>query len=472
MKAAKQDIKSGFKWSFIGFFIQKGLALITGILLARLLTPEEFGLLGMANVFLALFQVLVESGFGYTIIRAKELNSKLINTSLFLNVIFGFVFFLIFYRSASLISLFFKEPRLIFVIQLLSSIVIINSFRVVPLSINIRDLKFKQRVKIDILSSVIGGIVGITLAIMGYGVKSLILQMIVSSLITTVLHNYIAKISYKVEINIEQVKIIWKTSHRIIFNQILSTIFNNLNNLVIGKYFSSGQLGYYNRAQSFQKLVQNSTIQMTQRAIFPVLSKIESKKDTLILTRQTVSKLAIVAMPVTLFLGAIGGNLIIVLLTDKWAQSIEYLVLLSICSCVFVPQMVYINALKANDDKMYFKSESISKIIRLSLLIVSIPFGIKGIIIGQIIQVILVNLISGHLLNKMLEDYTLKKQLLDYYKPLISATLIALMVYQVGHYLNFNRMVELILQFGLFGGLYFFHCKLQGINLFKLLKLK
>lgn len=469
---AKQEIKTGFKWSLIGFFFQKGLTLITGIVLARLLTPAEFGLLGMASVFLALIQVLVESGFGYTIIRTTELSEKLINTSLVLNVVFGLFFFVICYVSAPLVASFFGEPQLIPVIELLSVIIVINSFRVVPLSLNIKDLKFKDRAKIDIISNVIGGIVGISMAYLGYGVASLVWQMIVSSIVTTLAHNYIAKISYKLEISLKEIKFIWKTSHRIFFNQILSTLFNNLNNIVIGKYFSTGQLGFYNRAQSFQRLVQNSTVQMTQRAIFPVFAKIESKKETLSLTRQTVVKLAIIAMPIILFLGAIADNLIIVLLTDKWSQSIDYLVLLSILSCIFVPQMVYINVLKANDDKMFFKSENISKIIRLILLILSIPYGIKGIIIGQIIQVVIVNFVTGSFLNKLLCNYNVKSQILDYIKPLMSALVITLLVYAFSYFLNLDRLIELGMQFALFGIMYIFHCKRHDINLFKLLKAK
>ena len=137
---AKQEIKTGFKWSLIGFFFQKGLTLITGIVLARLLTPAEFGLLGMANVLLALIQVLVESGFGYTIIRTKELSQRLINTSLVLNVVLGIFFFVVFYVSAPLMASFFDEPKLIPVIELLSVIIVINSFRVVPLSLNIKEI--------------------------------------------------------------------------------------------------------------------------------------------------------------------------------------------------------------------------------------------------------------------------------------------------------------------------------------------
>jgi O-antigen/teichoic acid export membrane protein len=467
---AKQDIKAGFKWSFVGFVFQKGLTLVTGIILARLLSPEEFGLLGMANVFLALFQVLVESGFGYTIVRAKELSEKLINTSLVLNVLIACVMFILFYAFAPIISGFFNAPDLIPVIELLSVIIIINAFRIVPLNINVRDLKFKERAKIDVISNIIGGAVGITLALLGYGVSSLVWQMIVSSLVTTFAHNYIAKIKYKFQIDKEQVRVIWKTSHRILFNQILSTIFNNLNKIVIGKYFSAGDLGFFSRAQSFQKLVQNSTVQMTQRAIFPVFAKIESKKETLVLTRQTISKLAIIAMPIILLLGAIADNLIIVLLTDKWSQSIEYLVLLSILSCVFVPQMVYINVLKANDDKLFFKSELISKIIRFTLLIVSIPFGIKAIILGQIIQVIIVNFISGRFINKLLEDYSIKKQISDFLKPLIFALVIALSVFSIGYFLNTEKLVELVLQLLVFGILFIFHCRLQGVNLFNFFK--
>lgn len=467
---AKQEIKTGFKWSFIGFFVQKGLTLITGVILARLLSPEEFGLLGMANVFLALFQVFVDSGFGYTIIRTKDLNARLINTSFSLNIVIGVITFIFFYFSAQIISDFFNAPNLVPVIQLLSVVIIINSLRIVPLNINVRELKFKERARIDILANIIGGIVGITLAFLDYGVLSLVWQMIISSAVTTFAHNFVAKISYKIEIHIDEVKTIYKTSHRILFNQILSTIFNNLNNIVIGRYYTAGDLGFYNRAKSFQKLVQNSTVQMTQRAIFPVFSKIDSLTETYIITRETVRKLSLLAMPIILFVGAIADNFIIVLLTDKWAESINYLVLLTIYSSLFVPQMVFINVLKANDDKLFFRSEYISKIIRLTLLIVAVPFGISAIIISQIVQVFIVNFISGHLLNKFLKEYTIKNQIRDYAMPLFSSFLIAGLVYVLGVIMPFGHLIELIIQCLLFVFLFLAFLKLNKINVLKLIK--
>jgi hypothetical protein len=132
--------------------------------------------------------------------------------------------------------------------------------------------------------------------------------------------------------------------------------------------------------------------------------------------------------------------------------------------------MVYINVLKANDDKLFFKSELISKIIRFTLLIVSIPFGIKAIILGQIIQVIIVNFISGRFINKLLEDYSIKKQISDFLKPLIFALVIALSVFSIGYFLITEKLVELVLKLLVFGIMFIFHCRLQGVNLFNFFK--
>ena len=175
-------------------------------------------------------------------------------------------------------------------------------------------------------------------------------------------------------------------------------------------------------------------------------------------------------MPLILFVGAIADNFIIVLLTDKWAESINYLVLLTIYSSLFVPQMVFINVLKANDDKLFFRSEYISKIIRLTLLIVAVPFGISAIIISQIVQVFIVNFISGYLLNKFLKEYTITNQIRDYGMPLFSSLLIAGLVYGLGVILPFGHLIELIIQCLLFAILFFAFLKLNKINVLKLIK--
>jgi len=332
-------------------------------------------------------------------------------------------------------------------------------FRVVPLNINIRDLKFKERANIEIIANILSGIVGIYLAYHGFGVKSLIYQMLIASLVITLLHNHIAEIKYKLVFNFVHLKEIWSLSNKIFLNQMLSTIFNNLNSIVIGKFFPVAHLGYYNRAKSFSSMIQKSLVQSIQRSIFPVFSQIKHNNKIKELAEITIKNISYIGMPIIMFLAASSENIILILLSDKWVESIIFLRLLCFIIIFYIPQMVYLNTLKAIDQDLFFKSESISKILRLALLIVSIPFGVKGIIIGNVIQCASMTFISGEILNKKISNFNFIKRLNNFLSPFIYSIIVFIIFFYLETILSYNNALEFFISSILFSASLFVYLK-------------
>lgn len=469
MSEHKKNIKYGVKWTFMGFLAQKGVVFAVGIILARLLDPVDFGLLGMILVFVSLFDVIVDSGFGYVVVRYQDVTKKILDSILTLNIILGLVCFVLFNAASDFFVMFFKEPKLEPLIFPVSFLLLINSFKIVPLNLNVRNLLFKQRTKIDVICAVTGGALGIVLAYNDFGVMSLIYQMLFATLLSTILHNIISEHKIHIFMDRASLSIIWKRSYRIFTESITGAIFSNINKIVIGRFFNAQILGFYTRGHSFPSLTQKAIVQVVQKSIFPVFTKIEEGREAKSIARKTIRTLCVIYMPIILLLAAVSKNLILFLLTEKWEESIFFAQLLAISSSLFAPQMILRNVLKSRNDKSFLISENSNKVTRLILLVGLIPFGIKWVIFGQVINGLIALLVSGFFIKKEIE-YTYSEQFSDYGALFLIAILLVLPSFLIDYFLNLNYSLELTIQVSIFTVLYLGFLKIKKINIVKIFK--
>ncbi|GAA4313683.1 lipopolysaccharide biosynthesis protein [Pontixanthobacter gangjinensis] len=463
----KKAIKHGAKWTFVGYIAQKTVVFAVGIVLARILDPMDFGLLGMIMVFVNLFDIIVDSGFGYVVVRYRNIDRKILDSILTLNVLLGIICFILLNITSDYIAIFFREPKLQSLILPISFLLLINAFKIVPFNLNVRNLLFKERSKIDVVSAIASGILGITLAYNDFGVMSLIYQILFANLLSTSLHNFISDHKINFFMDRTSVNMIWKRSHKIFSESITSTIFNNLNKIIIGRYFSAQLLGFYTRGHSFPSFTQKAIVQVVQKSIFPVYAKIEDGNEVNFIARKTIRTLCIIYMPIILVLAAISKNLILLLLTVKWEESIFFAQILAIASSLFAPQMVLRNVLKSRNDKSFLISENTSKVTRLILLIGLIPFGIKWVIIGQVINGVITLLVSGYFTKKEI-GYTLTEQFADYGSLFFMAILLALPSFLLDYLLDFSYVIELAIQLITFSVLYLLYLKFKRFNIIKI----
>ena len=271
----KQKTISGLSWSFVDNFIKQSIVFVIGIILARLLTPREFGLIGMTTVFISLSESFIDSGFGQALVRKKNCTQADYATVFYYNLCLGIVFYLFLFLTAGVISRFFNEPKLELIIQVLGFGLIIKSFSLIHLILLIKRIDFKLQTKITVLSSFASGFVGVYMAYNGYGVWSLVAKMLTGYLFTSTLLWTWSKWKPSFEFSWLSFKGMFSFGSKLLISGLLDKAYKNIYLLIIGKYFSATDLGYYTRADSFKNLPSQNLMVVIQRVSYPTLASIQ-----------------------------------------------------------------------------------------------------------------------------------------------------------------------------------------------------
>ena len=255
---AKQSLKNktvkGVGWSSADSFLTYGVSFIVGIVLARLLSPAEYGLIGIITIFTSIFNSIVDSGFSNALIRKKDTTDVDYNTVFITNLIISIFLFFVLFFSAPLISSFFNEPQLVSLIKAMSSILIINAFAIVQRTILVKEIDFKTQTKCSIISSILSGAIGISMAFMGYGVWALVGQQlskgVINSLCLWIFNRWIPRFIFSWESFNSLFSFGWK----ILVSGLINIIWGKISSLVIGKCYSTELLGQYTRASQFSDM--------------------------------------------------------------------------------------------------------------------------------------------------------------------------------------------------------------------------
>ena len=250
----KQKTISGLSWSFIERIVSQGSKFIVGIILARLLLPKEFGLIGMLVIFTDLANAFIDSGFSQALIRKINCSDKDYSTVFYFNLAVGVVIYFILFFNAGFIAAFFNEPQLIKILRILGLSIIINSFGLIQSTILIKEINFKLQSKITLISATGSGLISIILAIMGFGVWALVWRFILLNFITTILLWIWNKWQPKILFSLSSFREMFTFGSKLLVSGLLDTLYNNIYYVVIGKFFSAAELGFYTRANSFSTL--------------------------------------------------------------------------------------------------------------------------------------------------------------------------------------------------------------------------
>lgn len=387
----KQKTVSGLLWSFIDSFANLGIQFIVGIILARLLSPKEFGLIGILTIFISLSQSFIDSGFRQALIRKKDPSQADYSTVFFFNLIIGVVCFLILFFCAGLISRFFDEPQLKLLVQILGLSLIINAFTIIQQTILTRRIDFKLQTKISIISSVISGIVGIGMAIAGYGVWSLVIKTITMYAITSILLWLWNRWKPILVFSFQSFKELFSFGSKLLVSGLINTLSYNIYYLVIGKYFSAKELGYYTRADQFNTLPSMNLTSVIQRVSYPVLSSI---KDDIPKLKEAYKKLIrstmLICFVLMLGMAAIAKPMILTLIGEKWEPCIIYLQMLCFVGMFFPLHALNLNMLQVEGrSDLFLRLEIIKEVLVIPIIVVGVIWGIKALILGMLVKTLI-----------------------------------------------------------------------------------
>ena len=316
---------SGIFWSSVQSFGTQSVSFLISIILARLLLPEEFGLIAMIAVFMGVGNTLLNAGLGESLIRTKDPTEEDYSTVFFFNLIGSVIVYAIIYFSAPWIADFYNQPLLIDIVRWYSIVIVINAFSMIQLTRLTKQVDFKTQMKVSLPSTILAGILGICLAYEEFGVWSLVYMAIFRSILDMLFLFYNTKWLPSLVFHVEKFKYHLSFGYKLTFSNLLNIVFNNVYQVIIGRYYQSAILGFYDRANQLKTLPVQTLSKIVSRVTYPIFA--EFKDDNVRLKsayKKVMQLLVFIIAPLLLILSALAEPLFRFLFTEKWLQAVPY----------------------------------------------------------------------------------------------------------------------------------------------------
>lgn len=400
----KHDTVKGLFWSSIERFSVQGVSFVVMLVIARILSPADYGLVGMLSIFMAIAQCLIDSGFSNALIRKLDRTELDYNTVFYFNIIISIGLYFVLFGIAPLVADFYKEPILTKLMRVLCITIVINSLSSVQRTDYTARLDFKTQARASFTAAVVSGVVGILLALNGFGVWTIVWQQISSSITDSALLWVFAKWHPKLQFSWTSFQEMFSYGSKLMASGLLDTAYNNIYPIVIGKIFSASTLGFYTRAQHFAQLPSSNLTGIIQRVTFPVLSKLQNDDDRLRHDYRKLLKMsAFIIFPMMCLLAAVAKPLVVILIGQKWEFSSVLLIPISLQLMWYPIHAINLNLLQVKGrSELFLRLEIIKKILGVTVLCLSIPFGIIFMCYSAIANSILCLIINTYYTGKLI----------------------------------------------------------------------
>jgi O-antigen/teichoic acid export membrane protein len=462
-------------WTLIDVFFNKAIYFIATLILARLLGPKDFGIISMIMVFFTIGTTLIDSGLSISIIRSSSINQKEYSTIFYLNVGLSFIAYIIIFLLAPLISIFYNQEILIQLIRVYCLGFIITSLRMVHQSILIKEMDFKKMTLLNLPGNIIGLCVGVFMAINNYGVWSIVGLFLSTQITATIFYWIFYNWRPSIVFSGDCMKTHWKFGYKLMISAQINTIFENVYNILIGKFYSVQTLGYYERAYTLNNYPISILSLIISKVSLPIFSQIADDKEKL---GEVYKKIVLMAFyftaPIMLGALALAKPLFELVLGKQWLPAVPLFQILCLSYILYPIHSLNINILTAfGKSGLFLKLEIYKKIVLIILVIIGVYFGIYGLVwssvVSSVVSLFINTYYTGHLIS-----YATLKQLRDLLPILIMAVIMASVAYFLYFQLNeYGLIVQLIVPtfFGLL--IYIFMSKITNnssyINAIKLI---
>ena len=384
----KHKTKVGMYWTFLNQGATQLMQFVVGIVMARLLSPEDFGITALPAVFMAIAASLMDCGFTTALIRKPEVTSKDLSTSFYYSILMGLFCYGLMYVASPFIADFYNTPILTPLIRVTSLTFLWGPLTTPQKVILNRRLDFKTQTRISIINKIISAIVGIAVAYAGYGIWALVASGICASLMELIQTVWVVKWMPTEKWDKKSFKYLWNFGNKMLGANLIDIIYNNITPIFVGKFYSPRDLGVYNRALGYCKLPATQITNILSQVTLPVLSKMQDNDEFLIKQFRRMFRVAsFISFPVLMMLCALAKPLVLVLITDKWVDCIILLQIMCFAKMWWPIQTLNRNLLQVKGrSDLLFKLEAYKKTINFIILCCSLPFGIKWFCMAQILQ--------------------------------------------------------------------------------------
>lgn len=451
-------------WSAIDAFAKQGISFLIGLVLARLLFPSDYGLVGMLGLFMALSQSFIDCGFSNALICKHDRDDDDCSTAFWFNFAIGIVAYIVLFITAPYIAKFYNESVLTPLTRTIGLAVFFNSMCIVQNALLTSSLKIKVQTKIAIICQISTGVFAIALAYYGWGVWALALQSVASSLLNTILLWRMAKWRPKFVFSVKSFRYLWRFGSKMLFVGLISNTYSNIHTFVIGKFFTKSELGLFAKASSFAKLIPNTLYSVVNKVSLPSLSALSQDKERLKdYFRMYMRVSAAIVFPIIGGLIVLAKPTVLVLWTSKWEGSILLIQILCLGSVWNTLNLLTISVMQIiQHPEVVLKYEIINKIVGALIIICTIPLGFLPIICGRALYNLYEYLFNTNCTRKYI-GYRLVEQFSDVFVYVVITGVTMLIVYVIIRLFG-NEYVQLFI--GITSGivcyaglLYIFHVK-------------
>lgn len=423
----------GVIWTFIDSFLVRGIIIVSSLLIARIIGPNEYGIYGMIVVFIAIGTSLTDSGLSSSLIRSKEIDHTDLSTVFYTNILMSLVIYGVVYISSPWIAAFYNEGILTLLVKICCLIFVISSFSAVQMAILTREMKFKRILQCNLVATIIGAIVGIYLAYDGKQVWSLVFMYLSNQLVLTIALWVQSSWKPSLIFSKEKLKRHYNFGYKLMLAGLLDRAFKNIYNVVIGKYFTASSVGFFERANSLSSFPSMTASTVIGKVTYPMLSKIQDDKKRMSEIYQSLIKLTFfISAPLMLSLAAVANPLFDFLLGEEWLPAAKFFQVLCFGRLFYPVSAFNINVLKVyGRSDLFLKLEVVKKIVVIIMVVIAIQFGIMALVWASVLVSVISLFINTYYSGEMI-GYTLKKQLY-YIIPLLSiASIIFYLMHMLG----------------------------------------
>lgn len=440
----KQKTVKGILWSTLERFSVQGIQFVVMIIMARILTPNDYGLVGMLTVFIAVSQSLIDSGFSQALIRKQNRSEADNSTVFYFNIAVGLILYGILYIIAPLIADFYHESQLIEITRVIGLTIIFNSFVVVQRTLLTVNIDFKTQAKAAFTATFISGILGIWMATSGYGVWSLVTQQLVNIGINTLLlwgsSHWRPRWIYS-----------WNSFHelfgfgsKLLVSGLIDTLYRNIYLIVIGRVFTASDLGYYTRAHHFADFPSSNISGIIQRVTYPILCSIQNENERLAnVYRRFIRLSAFIIFPLMMGLAAVAEPLVLALLKEQWLFAATLISIICFQMMWYPIHAINLNLLQVKGrSDLFLKLEIYKKIIGIITLCITIPMGLIAMCTGGVFTSMIALVINTYYTGKLI-GVGYFRQMQDLFPTFILSISMGAIVYYAINSLSLSPIAQL-----------------------------
>lgn len=429
-ESLKNKTIKGVGWSAADALLGQGVTFIVGLVLARLLSPDEYGLIGICLIFTTVLNGIVDSGFSNALIRKKNVTDEDYNTMFTTNMAISIVLYVLLFISAPFVSDFFHRIELIALVRVTGLILFLNALSITQVTILTKNIDFKTKTKASLVSAIISGVIGIAMAFMGYGVWSLVAQQLSKQLLYTLCLWVLNKWWPKFTFYNDSFKYMWGFGWKLLVSGILNNVWNQLYQVVIGRCYTSSTLGHYTRANECASIFSSNLTTIIQRVTFPVLSELQDDKKKLLVSYRKLIKVSMFVTVICMFaLGAMAEPMIYSLIGPQWHQAATFLPFICITMSLYPLHAINLNMLQVQGrSDLFLYLEIVKKIITLIPIFIGAFVGVYWMLCASIFTGFIAFLLNSWFTGKFL-NYSSWQQLKDVLPSYLIALFIGFIVY-------------------------------------------